>query len=201
MKTTIFNTPILSFSFHILARIIMRLLGWRVDGKLPDLSKFVLIGAPHTSNWDFVFFIGATAEEGVEPNFMGKHTLFRGVMKNFMLDMGGVPVDRTSNKNYVQQMIEEFGRRDEFMLTIAPEGTRGTVKAWKTGFYHIAVGAGVPLVLGMMDYGSKTGGLGPAIWPTGDYKADMAEVAKIYAKVRPKHPAKGMTEIFARDDA
>ena len=98
-------------------------------------------------------------------------------------------------------MLDEFSRRTEFMLTIAPEGTRGTVKAWKTGFYHIAMGAGVPLVVGMMDYGTKTGGLGPAIWPTGDYKADMAKVAEIYATVQPKHPSKGMTEIFARDDA
>lgn len=175
--------------------------GWRAHGVVPEPRKFVLIAAPHTSNWDFVYFLGLTEDLGIRPHFMAKTSLFRWPFTNFMLDMGGVPVDRTSNKNYVQQMIEEFDRRDEFMLTIAPEGTRGTVKAWKTGFYHIAVGAGVPLVLGMMDYGSKTGGLGPAIWPTGDYKADMAEVAKIYAKVRPKHPAKGMTEIFARDDA
>ena len=175
--------------------------GWRAHGVMPEPRKFVLIAAPHTSNWDFFYFLGLTDDLGIKPHFMAKASLFRWPFTNFMLDMGGVPVDRTSNKNYVQQMIEEFGRRDEFMLTIAPEGTRGTVKAWKTGFYHIAVGAGVPLVLGMMDYGSKTGGLGPAIWPTGDYKADMAEVAKKYAKVRPKHPAKCMTEIFARDDA
>ena len=117
-----------------------------------------------------------------------------------MLDMGGVPVDRSSNKNYVQQMVDEFARRPEFMLTIAPEGTRGNVKAWKTGFYHIAMGAGVPLVVGMMDYSSRSGGLGPAVWPTGDYKADMTKVAEIYAKVTPRHPAKGMTAIFASED-
>ena len=175
--------------------------GWRAHGIVPEPRKFVLIAAPHTSNWDFVYFLGLTNDLGIKPHFMAKTSLFRWPFTNFMLDMGGVPVDRTSNKNYVQQMIDEFARRDEFMLTIAPEGTRGTVKAWKTGFYHIAMGAGVPLVLGMMDYESKTGGLGPAIWPTGDYKADMAEVAKIYAKVKPKHPAKGMTEIFAKDEA
>ena len=174
---------------------------WRANGVVPEPRKFVIIAAPHTSNWDFVYFLGLTEDLGVKPHFMAKTSLFRWPITNFMLDMGGVPVDRSSNRNYVQQMIDEFGRRDEFMLTIAPEGTRGTVKAWKTGFYHIAVGAGVPLVLGMMDYGSKTGGLGPAIWPTGDYQADMAKVAEIYAKVKPKHPAKGMTEIFARDDA
>jgi 1-acyl-sn-glycerol-3-phosphate acyltransferase len=174
--------------------------GWRAHGVVPEPRKFVLIAAPHTSNWDFVFFLGLTDALGIRPHFMAKTSLFRWPFTNFMLDMGGVAVDRNSNRNYVQQMIDEFGRRDEFMLTIAPEGTRGTVKAWKTGFYHIAMGAGVPLVVGMMDYGTKTGGLGGAVWPTGDYKADMAKIAEYYTQVQPKHPAKGMTEIFAKDE-
>lgn len=173
--------------------------GWRAHGVVPEPRKFVLIAAPHTSNWDFVYFLGLTDELGIKPHFMAKTSLFRWPFTNFMLDMGGVPVDRSSNKNYVQQMIDEFKRRKEFMLTIAPEGTRGTVKAWKTGFYHIAMGAGVPLVVGMMDYPSKSGGLGTAIWPTGDYAADMKKVAEIYAKVTPKHPAKGMTDVIAKD--
>jgi 1-acyl-sn-glycerol-3-phosphate acyltransferase len=166
--------------------------GWSAHGVVPEPRKFVLIAAPHTSNWDFVYFLGLTNELGIKPHFMAKTTLFRWPFTNFMLDMGGVPVDRASSKNYVEAMIDEFKRRKEFMLTIAPEGTRGSVKAWKTGFYHIALGAGVPLVVGMMDYGTKTGGLGPAIWPTGDYKADMGKLAEIYATVTPKHPAKGM---------
>ena len=174
---------------------------WRAHGVVPETRKFVLIAAPHTSNWDFVYFLGLTDELKIKPHFMAKTSLFRWPFTRFMLDMGGVPVDRSSSKNYVQQMIDEFGRRKEFMLTIAPEGTRGTVKAWKTGFYHIAMGAGVPLVVGMMDYSSRSGGLGPAIWPTGDYKADMAKVAEIYATVTPKHPAKGMTAVFAEDDS
>lgn len=174
--------------------------GWRAHGVVPQPRKFVLIAAPHTSNWDFVYFLGLTEELGFKPHFMAKTSLFRWPFTNFMLDMGGVPVDRSSNKNYVEAMIDEFKRREEFMLTIAPEGTRGTVKAWKTGFYHIAMGAGVPLVVGMMDYPSKSGGLGPAIWPTGDYVADMKKVAEIYAQVTPKHPAKGMTGVIAKDE-
>jgi 1-acyl-sn-glycerol-3-phosphate acyltransferase len=202
MRHTIFTAPSLANGLASFSKWLLKRLGWTLEGSMPEgVHQCVVIAAPHTSNWDFVYFLGLTEDLGIKPHFMAKTSLFRWPFTNFMLDMGGVPVDRTSNKNYVQQMIEEFGRRDEFMLAIAPEGTRGTVKAWKTGFYHIAVGAGVPLVLGMMDYGSKTGGLGPAIWPTGDYKADMAEIAKIYAKVQPKHAAKGMTEIFARDDA
>lgn len=174
--------------------------GWQAHGVVPEPRKFVLIAAPHTSNWDFVYFLGLTDELGIKPHFMAKTSLFRWPFTNFMRDMGGVEVDRSSSKNYVQQMIDEFHRRKEFMLTIAPEGTRGTVKAWKTGFYHIAMGAGVPLVVGMMDYGTKTGGLGPAIWPTGDYKADMGKLAEIYASVTPKHPSNGMKYAIAGDE-
>ena len=170
--------------------------GWIATGTVPTPRKFVLIAAPHTSNWDFLYFVGLTEDLGIRPHFMGKTSLFRWPWRNFMLDMGGLPVDRSGSKNYVQQMIDEFGRRDEFMLTIAPEGTRGNVRSWKTGFYHIAMGAKVPIVIGMMDYPSKIGGLGAEIWPTGDYEADMKEVAKWYAQVTPKHPEKKMAAII-----
>jgi 1-acyl-sn-glycerol-3-phosphate acyltransferase len=174
--------------------------GWVATGEVPNPRKFVIIAAPHTSNWDFVYYIGLTQTLGITPRFMAKTALFRWPMGNFMLDMGGVPVDRKKGGNYVQAMIDEFAKHDEFMLTIAPEGTRGSVKQWKTGFYHIALGAGVPMVVGMMDYGRKTGGLGPAIWPTGDYEADMAKVAEIYASVTPKHPEKRMASITGKDE-
>ena len=175
--------------------------GWSAYGEVPSLRKFVLIAAPHTSNWDFFYFVGLTEELGIMPHFMAKSSLFRWPWKNFLLDMGGVPVDRASKQNYVEAMIGEFKQRSEFMLTIAPEGTRGSVGVWKTGFYHIAMGAGVPLVIGMMDYAKKTGGLGAAIWPTGDYKADMAKLAAAYATVTPRHPANGMKYAIAGDKA
>lgn len=174
--------------------------GWTAFGEVPSPRKFVLIAAPHTSNWDFLNFIGLTDDLGITPHFMAKKSLFRWPWKNFLYDMGGVPVDRSGSQNYVQAMIDEFAKRTEFMLTIAPEGTRGAVRKWKTGFYHIAVGAKVPLVLGIMDYAKKTGGLGPAIWPTGDYKADMAKVAELYAKVTPRHPGKKMASIAGDDE-
>ncbi|RDV07622.1 acyltransferase [Sphingorhabdus pulchriflava] len=174
--------------------------GWSAFGEVPEPRKFVLIAAPHTSNWDFLYFIGLTEDLGIMPHFMAKKSLFRWPWKNFMLDMGGVPVDRSSNQNYVQAMIDEFAKRTEFMLTIAPEGTRGAVRKWKTGFYHIALGAKVPLVVGMMDYAKKSGGLGPAIWPTGDFKADMAKIAELYAKVTPKHPGKKMASITGESE-
>jgi 1-acyl-sn-glycerol-3-phosphate acyltransferase len=173
--------------------------GWKAIGEVPEPRRFIIIAAPHTSNWDFVYFIGLTQTLGITPHFMGKTALFRWPLRNFMLDMGGVPVDRKSGGNYVQAMIDEFSKRDEFMLTIAPEGTRGSVRQWKTGFYHIAMGAKVPMVVGMMDYGKNTGGLGAAIWPTGDYEADMVEVAKAYASVTPKHPTKGNVGIIGKE--
>jgi 1-acyl-sn-glycerol-3-phosphate acyltransferase len=108
-----------------------------------------------------------------------------------MHEMGGVPVDRGRSTNFVDAMVAEFAKRDDFMLTIAPEGTRGKVKQWKTGFYHIAMGANVPLVIGMMDYAKKQVGLVAAIWPTGDYAKDMEQVSEFYRTTTPKHPSQG----------
>jgi 1-acyl-sn-glycerol-3-phosphate acyltransferase len=176
-----------------------RRMGWTAHGAPPESRRCVIIAAPHTSNWDFIYYIGLTQSVGIQPYFMAKTSLFRWPIRNFMLDMGGVPVDRKKGGNYVQAMIDEFANRDEFMLTIAPEGTRGSVREWKTGFYHIALGAGVPMVVGMMDYGKKAGGLGPAIWPTGDYEADMAKVAAVYAGVTPKHPDRGNAGLIKKD--
>lgn len=173
--------------------------GWTASGVVPEPRRFIIIAAPHTSNWDFLNFIGLTQSLGITPHFMGKKALFRWPMRGFMLDMGGVPVDRQKGGNYVQAMIDEFAKRDEFMLTIAPEGTRGKVRQWRTGFYHIAVGAKVPMVVGFMDYAKKSGGLGPLIWPTGDYEADMVKVAEIYASVTPKHPTKGNVGVIGKD--
>ena len=193
------RTPsLLSRLFRKALVAIYRRHGWSAHGEVPEQRKFVLIAAPHTSNWDFLYFIGLTEELGIMPHFMAKKSLFRWPWKNFMLDMGGVPVDRGSSQNYVQSMIDEFARRSEFMLTIAPEGTRSGGGRWKTGFYHIAMGAKVPLVVGMMDYAKKNGGLGPAIWPTGDFRADMAKIAALYAQVTPRHPSKIMP-ILAED--
>lgn len=165
--------------------------GWSVEGTAPNPRKFIVIAAPHTSNWDFVNFIGAAENLNLELSFMGKKSLFRWPFERLMREMGGIPVDRSSPQGYVQQMVEEFARRDEFMLTIAPEGTRGKVRQWRTGFYHIAVGAKVPLVCGLMDYKRKVVGLGPAIWPTGDYAKDMEQVTAYYSQCTPKYPERG----------
>jgi 1-acyl-sn-glycerol-3-phosphate acyltransferase len=165
--------------------------GWTVEGRAPEPRKFVVIAAPHTSNWDFLYFIGAADGLNLDLSFMGKKSLFAWPFGRLMRDMGGIAVDRSASHNMVEAMANEFARRNEFMLTIAPEGTRGKVREWRTGFYHIAAAANVPMVCGLMDYAKKTVGLGPAIWPTGDYEADMAEIGRYYRACTPKYPELG----------
>ena len=183
MKTTIFNTPILSYIFHILARIIMRILGWRVDGMLPDLPKYVLIGAPHTSNWDFVLFLGLIFYLRANVRYMGKVELFRPPHGFFFRYCGGVPVDRQKSTGLVEQMVKACNESEKFILTIAPEGTRHHVTEWKRGFYHIAKSAGIPIVLAVVDGKHKTVHVGQVFQPTEDIEADMKSIQGFFAGV------------------
>ena len=175
--------------------LMYRLRGWKAVGVVPEPRRFIIIAAPHTSNWDFVNFLGLTADLGIRAHFMGKLSLFKWPLARFMKQMGGVPVDQRGGGNMVQQMVDEFARRSEFMLTVAPEGTRGKAQKWRTGFYQIALAAKVPLVVGFMDYGKKTGGLGPMIWPTGDFRADMLKVLETYKSCIPKFPDRAVRSI------
>lgn len=175
---------------RIVRRIIMvlyRWKGWKLDGRLPNLDKFVIAGAPHTSNWDFVFFIGATGEEGVQPNFMGKHTLFQGIMRKFMFDMGGIPVDRSKRANVTQQIADEFENREKLALVIAAEGTRSTDGSWKSGFYHIARAANVPIVPAYVNNETMVLGFGPPIVPTASYGETLAEIARFMQSKLPEY--------------
>ncbi|MDZ4308552.1 1-acyl-sn-glycerol-3-phosphate acyltransferase [Allopontixanthobacter sp.] len=167
--------------------------GWKLDGNLPPIAKYVIAGAPHSSNWDFVFFVGATAEQGVQPNFMGKNTLFRWPMTRFMLDMGGIPVDRSKSANYVAQVAAEFAARDRLALVIAAEGTRSSKGEWRSGFYHIAVASGVPIVPAWVCNERMILGFGPPIMPTGDYAADLTKIA---AFMRSKLPDYGRYKVL-----
>ncbi|WP_017664347.1 lysophospholipid acyltransferase family protein [Porphyrobacter sp. AAP82] len=191
----------------ILSRIVRRIIlaiwyvqGWKVDSPLPrHLKKFVLAGAPHTSNWDFVFFTGATHEEGIRPNFMGKHTLFQWPMRRFMLDMGGIPVDRRSRLNATEQVAAEFERRDELALVIACEGTRKTDGKWKSGFYHIARAANVPIVPAFADNAKKRISFGPPMIPTGNYGEDLLKIAEWFRSRLPDYERFKVLEQQARD--
>ncbi|HET6524653.1 lysophospholipid acyltransferase family protein [Sphingopyxis sp.] len=175
--------------------LLYRMRGWKAAGAVPEPRRFILIAAPHTSNWDFVNFLGLTADLDIRPHFMAKLSLFRWPLGGFIRQMGGVPVDRRGGSNVVEQMVAEFARRSEFMLTVAPEGTRGRAKKWRTGFYQIALAAKVPMVVGLMDYGTRTGGLGPLIWPSGDFRADMMKVLESYKNCVPRFPERAVRSI------
>ncbi|WP_394730451.1 1-acyl-sn-glycerol-3-phosphate acyltransferase [Altererythrobacter sp. GH1-8] len=191
----------------ILSRIVRRIIiwiyawkGWKIEGGLPKhLKKYVIAGAPHTSNWDFVFFTGATEKEGVHPNFMGKHTLFQGIMRNFMFDMGGIPIDRTRRANAVEQVAEEFDKRNELALVIAVEGTRSSDGKWKSGFYNIARAAGVPIVPAYADNDTMTIGFGEPLIPTGNYGEDLLKLAEWFRSKLPDYERFKVLEQQARD--
>jgi 1-acyl-sn-glycerol-3-phosphate acyltransferase len=173
---TIFTTPILSILFHYSARFWMRVAGWRVNGTLPDLPKYVLIGAPHSSSWDFVLFLGVIFTLRANVKFMGKAELFRPPFGWFFYYCGGVPVDRKKSTGLVEQMIEACNEAEHFILTIAPEGTRHKVTEWKRGFYHIAKGAGIPIVMAVVDGKQRTVRIGRIFHPTEDVEADMKAI-------------------------
>ena len=176
MKLTIFNTPILSWIYHHLATFMMRWRGWRVEGKLPDIPKFVLIGAPHTSNWDFVLFLGVIFSLRANVHFMGKAELFHFPYGWFFRYCGGVPVDRKKSTGLVDQMVKVSNESKKFILTIAPEGTRHQVVEWKRGFYHIARTAGIPIVMAVVDGRHKTVRIGQVFHPTNDMEEDMKTI-------------------------
>jgi len=173
LKTTIFNTPILSSFLHILAKLLMRAFGWRVEGGLPDLPKFVIIGAPHTSNWDFALFLGIVFELRANLRFMGKAELFHPPFGGFFRYCGGIPVDRSKSTGLVEQTVEAIQASDQFTLMITPEGTRYKVNEWKRGFYHIAKSAGIPVVLAILDGIRKTVRVGQVFHLTDDMEADI----------------------------
>ena len=183
MKTTIFNTPILSTIFHYLARFFMMLFGWRVEGTLPDLPKFVLIGAPHTSNWDFILFLGLIFTLRANVHFMGKAELFRFPVGWFFRYCGGIPVDRKKSTGLVDQMVKACSESDNFILTIAPEGTRHHVVEWKRGFYHIAKSAGIPIVMGIVDGRHKVVRVGQIFQPGNDIEEDMKHIQEFFKGV------------------
>ena len=180
MKLTIFNTPIISTVLRLISNLIMRLLGWRVAGKLPDIPKFILIGAPHTSNWDFILFLGVVFRLKADVRYMGKAELFRGPFGWFFYWCGGIPVDRKKSTGLVEQMVEVCNRSQKFILTIAPEGTRYHVHEWKRGFYHIAKGAGLPIVMAKVDSKNKTMHVGEVYTPTEDIEADMLAIQSAF---------------------
>jgi 1-acyl-sn-glycerol-3-phosphate acyltransferase len=166
-----------------IGRALLRLLGWRIDRGPPDLAKAVIIAAPHSSNRDFYIGVGLMFSLRMDIHFIGKTELFRGPLGPVMRWLGGLPVDRKHPEGVVEQTVALFASRPHLLLAVAPEGTRKPVERWKSGFYRIAVAAGVPIIPGYFDNRRRMVGFGPPFLPTGDQARDMAELRSFYADI------------------
>lgn len=173
-----------------LAALTLALFGWQLQGRPPTEKKFLLIGAPHTSNWDFPLALLALSALGLRFSWIGKHTLFKGLTGQFFRAIGGIPVNRKKRNSFLEGIVAAFQARNEFALALAPEGTRSHQDHWKAGFYHIAVEANVPICLGFIDYSLKTVGLGPTLHPTNDIRADFSSIREFYQDKTGKYPEK-----------
>lgn len=162
------------------AEIILGLFGWKVVGRMPDIDKVVVIGAPHTSNWDLPVGLLAMWVLDHEFRWVAKHTIFFGPAGWFFRKLGGIPVDRRVHTGFIHRAADAIRQRQRIALVLAPEGTRSKTEYWKTGFYHIAVEARVPIVLGYIDGPGKFVGMGPVIHPTGDIDADFRKIKEFY---------------------
>lgn len=169
-------------------RTALKLMGWRIEGELPRLDKFVAIGAHHTSNWDFVIFIALKFVLRLNARWFGKHSIFRWPFGGLMRSWGGIPIQRHLSLNMVEQAIQGFRDNREFILVLSPEGTRKKVERWKMGFYHIALGAGVPIVPGALDFANRRVLIGAPFQPTGDAEADLQALLAFFRPYVPKKP-------------
>ncbi|HEY8907669.1 MAG TPA: lysophospholipid acyltransferase family protein [Rhodoferax sp.] len=189
MQRTIFTTPIVNGLFLTLSVIYLRLTGWRVLGELPaGARKSVFIAAPHTSNWDLPYTLMVAFVLRLNVHWMGKASLFRFPFGGVMRWLGGIAVDRSKSTNLVAASADAItGASGALQLIVPPEGTRSKTRYWKTGFYHIAQAAHVPIVMAYMDYANKVSGLGPVFVPTGDLEADMLTIKAFYAPFKGKN--------------
>lgn len=169
--------------WSIIGLWLLRIKGWQIEGELPNYKKAVLIVAPHTSNWDFVIGMAAKMAIRLQANWLGKHTIFKGPANQIFRGWGGIPVERSSAHNMVDQVVEAFNSREKMWLGLSPEGTRGHVDKWKSGFWHIAKAAGAPILAISFDYPRKTLIIGKSFVPGEDLKTDMAAIRSYFAEV------------------
>ncbi len=171
-----------------MGRLWLRLFGWKIQGETPSYRKFVLIAAPHTSNWDLPFMLAAAYAMGVRISWLANHPMFVPPWGWLMRKLGGIPVDRRAHQSLVTRMAEKFKGSDYFVLAVPPEGSRSKVAFWKSGFYHIASQSGVPIGLGYLDYDRKLCGIGMFIMPSGNVNKDMNNIRAFYRSIRGKYP-------------
>ena len=186
MRTTIFSTPILTPILRAISIVILKILRWQTrGGELPH-QKFVLIGAPHTSNWDFPLMLMVVLKLRLRVFWMGKHTLFPFPFSGLMKWLGGIPINRSASHNVVRETVRQFKENKDLVVLVPPEGTRSKVARWKTGFYHIANMAEVPILMGYVNAEKKEAGFADFFYPTGDVEGDLEKIREFY------HPIKGL---------
>jgi 1-acyl-sn-glycerol-3-phosphate acyltransferase len=190
MSEVVIVPPKISKIQTLMGKVFLKGMGWNVSGNLPNLPKFVLICAPHTSNWDLLFMLACFYVMGVQANWMGKKAIFRWPFGSIFKWLGGIPIDRRAPQNIVQQMVQVIQSREYIIIGLAPEGTRSKTGYWKTGFYHIARESQVPIAFGFLDYGRKVGGIGPVIETTGNIEADMVVIRDFYSDITARYPDK-----------
>ncbi|MBK7948740.1 MAG: 1-acyl-sn-glycerol-3-phosphate acyltransferase [Deltaproteobacteria bacterium] len=171
-----------------LARLFLAATGWKPEGDPPGPRRYVLIAAPHTTNWDFPYLLAFAEHFGMRISWLGKASLFRGPLGPIMRALGGIPIERSRSENRVAAMAKIFEEHDDLGLVVPAEATRGRTEFWKSGFYYIALTARVPIVMSFLDYTRKRGGIGPAFLPTGNVSRDMDAVRAFYADKQGKFP-------------
>jgi 1-acyl-sn-glycerol-3-phosphate acyltransferase len=181
---------------------VLRLRGWRVEGQLPDAPRFVAIAAPHTSSWDVPLMLAASLQVGIRLHWLGLSSYFRWPIAGLLRWLGGVPIERGPAASRVQSTARLMAAYDRIGVALSPEGSRGLVPHWRTGFYHLATAADVPLVLTSLDYGRKRATIGPTFTPTGDIAADVATIGVFYDGVEGRFPdQQGPIVVAARPEA
>ena len=171
-----------------LGRTIVKLMGWRIDGGIPDVRKIIIAVAPHTSNWDFVVGLATLLALDLNIHWIGKHTIFRPPFRRLLISLGGVPVDRCNPKGVVEQVADRVRRADSMVVGIMPEGTRGKVERWKTGFLRIARAAQCDVLLAALDYGDKRVVMGDVIKPGVDVDQQTQQIRQYYRQYRGHRP-------------
>lgn len=188
MHLTIFQTPITKQFMNLCSWLYLKLIGWKLEGTVPEQSKYIVLAGPHTSNWDFPLMLTMGSLLGAKPYWMGKKAIFKFPLGWFFKWMGGIPIDRSKKNSLVSQMVDIFDSTEELCVLIPPEGSRAPRKEWKTGFYHIARQANIPIVLSYIDFEKRVGGFAEVLWLTDDVVADMTYIQNFYAGKHPKYP-------------
>ena len=181
----------------IISKLIFKIFGWTLDDHLKaDFRKCVLLASPHTSNWDLIFARAAFALMNIPIRFTVKKEWLRFPFTGIMNSLGAIGIDRRPKKeveerqSMTEAMIDLFNGREELVVMVTPEGTRALRTKWKTGFYHVALGAKVPIALGYLDYKNRIAGVGKMVYPSGDMQKDMKEIMEFYKDIKGKHPEK-----------